>query len=210
MAPALKNFTLIQDGVDVSGVLSELEANPDLWGEHGRRKTAPGSPHTGMSDIWVRYNDDAPYERGERPWTEFNDLHLPVWYRGWDLLPSLKPIVFDLMAQVEGEMIGGVLITRIPPGQGIDWHADQAGWHVQYFEKFYLSLKSAPGAKFWCDADGEKEALEPKPGEIWLFDNRKPHAVTNHSGEDRITCIICLRTEKFGRGRNEGVGPCLG
>ena len=199
----MKHFTLIRDGVDVSGVLRELEANPDLWGEHGRRKTAPGSPHTGMSDIWVRYNDAGPFESGERPWTEFNDRHIPVWYRAWDLLPSLKPIVFDLMGRVDGEMIGGVLITRIPPGQGIDWHAD-SGWHVSAYEKFYLSLQSAPGAKFWCDADGVKEALEPEPGQIWLFDNRKPHAVTNDSGQDRITAILCIRTEKFGRGRHEG------
>lgn len=209
MAFAVKHFTFIRGGVDVAPILSELEANPDLWGEHGVRKTAPGTPHAEMTDIWVRYNDAAPFDRGERPWSQFNNPHVPVWYRAWDALPSLKPAVFDLMAAVEGEMLGGVLITRIPPGCGIGWHADD-GWHVQYYEKFYLALESRPGAKFLCGAGGAIEELEPSPGDVWLFDNRLMHAVRNDSDGNRTTAIICIRTEKFGRGRNEGDVRCLG
>jgi hypothetical protein len=74
------------------------------------------------------------------------------------------------------------------------------GWHVEYYEKLYLSLRSAPGAEFWCEgSDGFHEKLEPRPGEVWLFDNRKPHWVINHSGYDRVTLIVCVRTRKFGR-----------
>lgn len=193
----MRHFELIQSGVDVVGVCRELDANQALWNAHSRRKTAPGTPHAEMSDIWVRYNDVTPYQ-GHDDWSRFNDEHVPVWYPAWRALPSLQPIVFDLMAKVRGEMIGGVLITKIPPGGRIEPHTDD-GWHVQFYEKFYLSLKSAPGARFWAEADGHREALEPKPGEVWLFDNRKTHWVENESGEDRITAIICIRTEKFGR-----------
>ena len=38
-------------------VLTELASHPDLWDRHSIRKTSPGSPHTRMSDIWVRYNE---------------------------------------------------------------------------------------------------------------------------------------------------------
>ncbi len=204
----MRHFELIQSGVQIDGVLRELDARPDLWDQHSRRKTAPGTPHAQMSDIWVRYNDDAPH-RASGDWSRFNDAHVPIWYPAWDALPSLKPIAFDLMARVQGEMMGGILITRIPHGLGIDRHTDD-GWHVQQYDKFYLSLRSAPGARFWAEHDGVREALEPRPGEIWLFDNRKSHWVTNDSGQDRITCIFCIRTEKFGRGPLEGKSVCLG
>ena len=193
----MKHFELISEGIDVAPLLSEIEHNAWLWNLNNRRKTVPGSPHAAMSDIWVRYNDDTR-ARLTGDWTGFNDEHVPVWYQAWEALPSLRPIIFDLMAKVQGEMLGGVLITKIPPGAGIAPHADDS-WHVQFFDKFYLSLKSKPGAQFWCDDGETKEALEPKPGEIWLFDNRKIHWVTNESDEDRITLIICIRTERFGR-----------
>ena len=176
-------------------VLTELASHPDLWDRHSIRKTSPGSPHTRMSDIWVRYNDSEPFEASGN-WKGFNDLHIPVWYEAWEQLPSLKPILFRLMAKVQGEMLGGVLITRIPPGGRIDPHRDDS-WHVRYFDKFYLSLQSGQGADFCCIADTVTERLNPKPGEIWRFDNKKLHWVENNSDEDRITLIVCIRTEKF-------------
>jgi aspartyl/asparaginyl beta-hydroxylase len=184
-------------GVAVQPILDELAARPDLWDAHTIRKTAPQTPHAGMSDIWVRYHDVAPFE-ATGDYRTFNDVHVPIWYPAWDALPSLKPVVRTLMACVEGDMIGGVLITRIPSGSGIAAHAD-TGWHVEYYEKFYLCLQNDPGAVFWCDDGGICEGLTPEPGEIWLFDNRKWHWVTNESGRDRLTVIICIRTALFGR-----------
>lgn len=186
----MRHFQLIDEGVYVAPVLRELAEHPELWDQNTQRKIAPGTPHAQMSDIWVRY-DALPFGPADKP-------HVPVNYPAWDALPSLKPIVFDLMARVEGEMLGGVLITKIPPGCGIEPHTDE-GWHVEYYEKFYLSLQSTPGAKFGCAHRGDREELEPETGDIWLFDNRKVHWVVNDSDQDRITCIICIRTDKFGR-----------
>lgn len=172
-------------------LISEIEAHPDLWDSIQFRKTAPNSPHSRMSDIWVRYNDIDAYLKnpGGR---SFNDAHVPIWYPAWEKLPALRPIIFALMATVRGEMLGGVLITRIPPGEGIAPHVD-TGWHVDYYDKFYLSLKSAPGADFFC----EDEVLNPRVGEIYRFDNRALHWVVNNSDQDRMTLIVCIRTDMF-------------
>jgi hypothetical protein len=186
------HFTRIAAGVDVAPLKAELAAHPELWNQHGYRRTL--APHAAMADIWVRYR--ALTELTSRD--AYGEPHIPVWYPAADALPSVKPIVHDLMARVEGEMLCGVLITRIPPGAGIGLHHDE-GWHVAYTEKFYVSVQSAPGARFYCAAPEGVEWIEPNTGEIWLFDNRKPHFVQNDSPVDRITLIVCIRTAMFGR-----------
>lgn len=192
----MKHFTRIMEGVPVDALNEQLADSPDLWNANSFRKTFAGTPHSRMSDIWIRYNRPSRLDPDNRQ--AFNAEHVPIWYPAWKRLPALKPIIFNLMAKVRGEMLGGVLITRIPPGEGIGVHTDE-GWHVEYYDKFYLSLKSAPGAEFVCDDGIWSDRLHPLPGEIWLFDNRKKHWVENHSNEDRITLIMCIRTEMFGR-----------
>lgn len=186
----MKNFLKIDEGMDVAPVLEQLEQHPELWGQFGWRKKL--GPHSEMTDVWVRYNAI------ENLGPHFNDEHESVWYPAYEVLPALKDIIEPLMMRVEGTRLGGVLITRIPPGCGIARHVDR-GWHVETFDKFYVSLKSAPGAKFTCH-EGPGETLEPKPGECWRFDNRRPHSVRNDSTEDRVTLIVCIETEKYKHG----------
>lgn len=181
----------------IEDLIYELDKAPELWNQHTIRRDSVESPHTGMSDIWIRYNDVAPFE-ASGDYSTFNDPHVPIWYPAAQCLPSAKEISMDLMKKVNGEMLGGILITKIPPGQGIDPHAD-FGWHVEYYDKFYVCLQNDPGARFYCEHEGVTEALEPKVGEVWLFDNRKRHWVENKSQRDRITLIVCIRTELFGR-----------
>lgn len=192
----MQHFQLIDSGIDVAPLLGQLEANPDLWNANDWRKTRPYTAHADMTDIWIRYNAIERLDLSNP--LEFNKEHVPVWYPAWERLSALHPIIFNLMAQVQGEMIGGVLITKIPSGQGLKPHVD-TGWHVEYYDKFYLSVKSEEGSHFCCDHDGTLEKLNPKPGEIWLFDNRQNHWVENDSNSDRITVIMCIRTQKYGR-----------
>lgn len=188
----MKHFTKVAEGIDVANLVYQLDGHPDLWDAHSIRKTWKNTPHSRMSDIWVRYNDISRYNP-DSPGS-FNNEHVPIWYPAWRKLPALRPIIFDLMARVQGEMLGGVLITRIPPGEGIAPHCDR-GWHVEYYSKYYVSLKSAPGADFVCDDGMWTDRLNPKPGDIYLFDNRKNHWVENNSNEDRVTLIVCIRTD---------------
>ncbi len=186
----MKYFTLIRQGVDVAPLVAALDGHPELWDENTLRKSRDGSPHRGMSDIWIRYNDKSECER-TGDWSKFNDPHDSVWYPAYALLPELKPIIFDLMREVEAERLGGVLITRIPPGSGIAPHIDR-GWHVEYYDKYYVSLKSSPGATFHCG----DECINPAAGDIWLFDNRVEHWVENASESDRVTLIVCIRSNR--------------
>lgn len=188
----MKNFLKIAEGLDVMPLLLSIQRQPDLWDRHKIRKEAPGTPHSGMSDIWIRYNDVSKFE-ASGDYSTFNDEHDPIWYPAYYQLPELRPIIFGLMARVEGERLGGVLITKIPKGGRIDKHSDD-GWHVQYYDKFYLSLKSDEGANFYC----EDEVICPKAGDLFWFDNRREHWVENNSNDDRMTLIVCIKTHRFG------------
>lgn len=188
----MQYFRKIAHDLDVSDVNLQLAAHPELWDQFSMRRTAPGTPHSGMQDIWVRYNDVRPFiARGSM--AGFNEEHVPIWYPSWYKVPALRPLVLGLADLVHAEMIGGVLITKIPPGHRIDPHADK-GWHVSYFaDKFYISLQAAPGAQFHTT----DEFIEPAVGDCWRFDNRREHWVSNDSDRDRVTLIVCLRTDLF-------------
>ena len=187
----MTNFLKVAEG-PVDELVRQI-ASCDLWNAQPWRKTL--SAHRQMDDIWVRYNDIAPFvARGSMD--GFNGPHIPVWYPAWHALPALKPIVHGIVSRVQGEMLGGVLITRVPPGGEIARHVD-SGWHVDYFDKFYVCLKGHEGATFSCEHDGAIEHLSPRPGDLHRFDNRKPHWVTNKGPGERMTLIVCVRTEMF-------------
>lgn len=178
---------------DVGPLLDELSWQPWLWNAI-RCRTAPGSPHEGASDIWIRYGDITPALRAN-DWSLVRGPHDAIWYPAWYALPALELVVNILMAETEGKRLGGIWITRIDPGNGIKRHADH-GWHAETFKKFYTSLESEPGSEFVCHVGDDEEALNPKAGETWEFDNLKDHSVRNCSPAYRTTLITCIETDR--------------
>lgn len=180
----------IADDFDVLPLQESLKRQPELFGQHVQRAQMYLSPHAAMKDIWVRYNDIGNYT----DLTNFNEEHDPVWYPAYYKIPEIKPILFKLMALVEGERLGGVLITKVPPGGTIAPHTD-TGWHAGYYSKFYIPIQNEEGACFGF-ADG---TIKPTLGDVWCFDNSVPHWVVNESQQDRIALIVCIRTENYPR-----------
>jgi len=177
-------FVELANGIDVSEIKAELDANPDLWNKYGFRKTAPNTPHSQMSDIWVRAN------KQENIGPKFCDEHYPVWYEASKKLPATKKFIMDLMAWVGGENLGGVLITKVPPNYKIERHADTK-WHAKFFDKFYLQIQGSPEQAFVS----EDHDYRPNTGDVYWFNNTREHWVENNSNIDRITLIICIKID---------------
>ena len=77
-----------------------------VWDQNTARTAPEDSPHHGLSDIWARY---APLGvDGSQP-------HKSIWY-DTPLTEDLKALACQLVSLVNGTELGGVLITRIPPG----------------------------------------------------------------------------------------------
>lgn len=182
----MRNFLKICDGINVEPLNFLLKKKPELWNQRTLRKDMPNSPHLAMSDIWVRYNDEAKMHA-----PDFHDLHYPVWYPVINELPMIKGISLALMSKMGATHLGGVLITKIPAGGRIEPHID-TNWHANFYNcKLYVPLQSNPQCFNRC----EEEFAVMNTGECWYFNNHVEHEVQNNGFDDRITLIICMRIE---------------
>lgn len=179
------SIRLLASGLHVDGLVKQLDAHPEAWNTHTQRTAAYATPHKQVDDIWVRYNDWANFD-GDR--VAFNDEHTSVWYPVVGKIPDAWSLARRVMRLVNGRRLGGVLITRIPPGGEVKPHID-TGWHAGYYEKFAVQIKGNKEQAF-CFEDGE---LRPEPGDLYTFDNSRTHWVRNDSDHERITLIICIR-----------------
>lgn len=176
--------------VNVDSLKAALKRNDHLFGEYPQRAEAPGSPHSEMKDIWIRYKDVKPHlESGD--FSTFADEHDSVWYDSYRKLPEARRIIFDVMAAVDGERLGGILITKLPPGGKIAPHQD-AGWHAGYYDKYYVPIQNGEGAIFGFE-DG---IISPEEGDVYWFDNSGLHWVENNSDINRIAMIVCIKTDR--------------
>ncbi len=173
---------------DVDKLLSELESC-EHFGDV-RLRNCSGSPHGQMTDIWVRYQDLAPFLSGERPMHEIVDKHDSEWL--YDI-PEVNRIADKLYEHVNGVQMGAVLITKLPAGGKIEPHTD-SGWHAANYDKYFIPIKNEVGANFcWDDME-----IKPDAGECWKFNNGRTHWVNNDSSSERIAMIICIRSGDTG------------
>jgi len=177
------SFAKMPFKVDVAALCNQLDSHPELFDEYQDRRLAAGSPHAEMTDIWVRYN--APENRG----AHFNDEHVAQWYPCVFAIPEAVRVAADVFEQVGGEVLGAVLITKLPAGGKIYPHID-SGWHAGFYDKYYVSVRNGSGAVFGFP-DGEFEA---KAGDVYQFDNSVEHWVNNDSDEERLSMIVRVRT----------------
>lgn len=185
---SVKNIQHIASGINVFPLLTSILRQPELWNQHPFREKNLG-PHVGVDDIWVRYNDWKNYTGDKH---SFNDFHDSVWYPSYYALPQVRDIIFPLMQAVEGERLGGVLITRIPAHGSVKPHID-SGWHVDYYDKYAIQLQSNSKQSF----NFHGESFISSPGDIYKFNNKKEHWVINDSDFDRITLIVCIKSNKL-------------
>lgn len=185
----MRNFLKIASGVSVAPLLLALVRQPHLWNQHTLRTTHPGTPHTQVDDIWLRFN--ALPEPGDE--ARIMDEHESITYPALDVLPEARGLMMQVFAAVAGERLGRALITRLKPGGHIAPHAD-GGSHAAYYDRFHLVLQSNERCVFRAG----KEVVQMRTGEVWWFDNSQEHEVANQGDDDRIHLIVdarCLQPE---------------
>lgn len=179
----MRNFYRLDKGINVSAAVAQLMAHPDLWNQNTLRTTYPNGPHSEVDDIWLRFNvvDEA------NPYTVADDVEA-VNYPAWSILTQTRALVMSLMAHVQGERLGRVILTRLKPGGRIAPHPDM-GAPAEYYKRFHIVLQGLPGCLFRA---GE-ETVHMATGECWWFNNREEHEVMNNSEDDRLHVIVDVR-----------------
>lgn len=172
-------------GWDVAPLVKQLADHPELWNQHQHRTMGYG-PHGGVSDIWVRYRDFAQFD-GD-PAAFHSGEHESVWYPCISVIPAAWSLARKVRRRVGAERIGGVLLTRIPPGGEVKPHIDR-GWHAEAHEKYIVQVKGNEDQAFCFDG----EELRAETGDLYWFRNDRTHWVTNEGSEERISLIVCLR-----------------
>jgi len=180
----MQNLRILSRGINTSLLQLQLRQHPELWNANTKRTENPTSPHREVSDIWVRYNEEQ---------STSGEPHESVWLPGHELIPAIQEHVFATMSAVRGERLGGILITRIPPGGRVYPHRD-LGWHAEYYDKFALQIEAHEQQAFFFEEGGEITL----PGDLYWFRNQENHWVVNDSPVDRVTLIMCIRTNRFG------------
>lgn len=177
---------LVDRGWDVSALQQQLAANPELWNQHRHRTQAYESPHSGVSDIWVRYRafdqfdgDVHAFHSGE---------HESAWYPCIAQIPAAWSLARRVRRLSGKDHLGGVLITRVAPGGRVEPHVD-TGWHAESHEKYIVQIKGDQRQAF-CFDEAEFRAED---GDVYWFRNDVRHWVTNESDRERISLIVCVR-----------------
>lgn len=184
----MRHFLKLFDGIDVLPALVQLQEWPELWDAYTPRTESEASPHHGVSDIWLRYR---PRDELTEP-GKFIEPHFPAWWPAWSKLPALRPIVFGLMSRCEATALGGVFITRIPPGGEVKPHDDAYSWHAQHYATKAYVVLAGNGRVINSCLD---EEVVMQPGTAWTFNNLVTHGVRNEGDSDRITLIVAMRRE---------------
>jgi hypothetical protein len=181
----MKYFQLVAVNADVGPLHHAIVRQPQLWNQERVRTTFEGSPHAQVDDILIRFQDIEKH----RAHLETIDEHECIWQPAAYKLPQARSLVFDLMRKVEGERLGRVLITRLPPGGVILPHKD-GDEHAAYYDRYHIMLSNLPGSVFQA---GDEEVCM-QTGSVWWFDNGVEHSVRNDSVDHRLTLIVDIRT----------------
>lgn len=170
-----ESIRLLPTTYDVAQAQEQLKR--DVWNRHdARRKTYV---HAGVDDIWLRYGLG-----------DTSGPHESEWYPVVNEIPALWSLVRRVCRAERAKKLGGVLITKIPPGGRVEPHIDE-GWHAREYEKVAVQIKGDERQAFHFE-DASVSALD---GQSYTFDNSRLHWVTNDSDRERITLIVCLKRD---------------
>lgn len=192
----MKNFLQIASNAAVLPLMLAIhrhEKSSKIWKEDTYLRDYPQGPFGDTESVILRFPDRSVHETEEAlknhlaNFDQHENYDQPVFKS----LPEARVLVFNLMAAVQGERLGRVMINKLNPGGRIFPHADTPV-HAEYWDRFHIVLQSAPGSNFRA---GE-EWVHMRTGDIWWFDNRVEHEVLNNSDTERIHMIVDIRTSK--------------
>ena len=185
------NFKRLPFHAPVGRIMAALKEQPDLFELDTFWKDYPGTKFKDVDTIYLRFPDKRPWLDPRVPETDpfecFDQAAMA------DLGHEIRPVIFDLMREVEGERLGRVMINKLAAGGKIDRHSDTGGAPA-YYDRFHIALSSNDKSEFICG----DESLNMRSGETWWVDYTKEHEVHNRGTTPRVHLIADIKTRGVG------------
>jgi len=194
----LEHFYRIGQGANVNQLMLAIhrldKSMPaSAWREDTYLRDYPQGPFGDCESIILRFPPRSVLETEEEleKFRATFDQHECVDQPIFKALPEARPLIFALMAFVNGERLGRVIINKVNSGGRIYPHADTPS-HAEYYDRFHIVLKSSPGVVFRAG----DESVYMAEGDTWWFNNAQEHEVINNSAQERIHMVVDIRTSK--------------
>lgn len=174
------NFSVLKTGINIDFLMREINKNDSLWLSNTGRQTK----------IKVQQETQSILLRGAKspypPGVKAEDIHESCPTKLYDRFPVIINWVEEIARELDGELCRVNLVRLAPLGK-VYRHIDY-GEYYRIRDRFHLVLYSPVGSLFMCD----REEVRMQEGELWWFDNKKPHEAFNESKEWRIHLIFDL------------------
>ena len=121
-----------------------------------------------------------------------------------EIAPWTRDTVNTIVDIVKPVEVGAIYLVSLNAGMRIEPHTDglpncsrcvalgetECRYTQRYSHRFHLVIASNPDC--WMEAGGERVCM--LPGELWWFNSRAEHSVTNAGNTDRIHLLFDART----------------
>ena len=176
---ARSRFTRIASGLDVSPLLSELDAASEMWlADTSRQRKIRCQRDT--RNIFLRVAKK-PLPAGAR---NANDVHESRIARAAAKFPHALAFC-ERIAKLQRGELGRATLVALQPQGWVRPHVD-AGDYYRIRDRFHLVLQSPGGSLLTA---GE-ESVVMQEGELWVFDNKSRHNARNPSDAPRVHMIF--------------------
>ncbi|MFQ5415766.1 MAG: aspartyl/asparaginyl beta-hydroxylase domain-containing protein [Myxococcota bacterium] len=178
----MQYFRRLKKNVDVTPLNAEIARRPGIWQEQ-----------TGRQRIAVQREALAIPIRGIRKSCIRGRKRRDVHESRFTTLARELPVAVAFIREFADEMnaeLARAKIVSLPPGGKVYEHCDRGEYYADR-DRFHLVLDSA-GSWMRC-AD---EEVRMRTGELWWFDNKRPHEARNDSDRDRVHLIFDLKPRR--------------
>ena len=173
------HFTKIAENVEISPLLDEMDAAPEMWlVDTSRQRKVRCQRNT--QNIFLRA-PRKPLPPGEK---NANNVHESRMAPAAKKFPCALAFCERIAEELEATLGRATLVTLLPKSQVFP-HVD-TGSYYRIRDRLHLVLKSPQGSPL---AAGN-ETVVMHEGELWVFDNKIRHWAENASSEPRIHLIF--------------------
>jgi len=172
----MKNIRIIETGIDVSGILNQLQKYPEDWGSQKNVKNAQQldpSKYTVTVDVLQLIMGGVEKE-GEYVGNSEICIPTPAYQKHTEVIKFIKKRFKKLKR---------CAFLALPVGEIVGSHIDEGTYYLTK-DRYHLSIQG----KYEYTVDDEKIIVDP--GTFFWFNNKLPHSAVNIGNDVRITFVF--------------------